>query len=187
MLSKTVRQLPEQKGKKVTRDVRLTFAGNYDTVIREILRNRWAAKVTYQKPDHPLTTRLVYPYVYGETKAGNPAIRIYQWAGQTATELNWKLLRLDRIHSIEPYGQLPTMDPPLYNPNGDGGMSIIYVQAPYGEPWMEPAPYPTTEPETIIRPLPKRYPKEEIPEWLQPKVEIKRRRKKKIVKKGGKK
>lgn len=131
----------------------------FESVVSDILANRRSAKITYQKPDHPLTTRIVYPYVYGLTKAGNPAIRCYQWVGQTATELGWKLFRLDRLSSIEPYEYLPPQAPPLYNNSGDGGMSVIYAQAagyvPYEE--RETPVYQPTDTSTIIPPIPKSY------------------------------
>lgn len=131
----------------------------FESVISDILANRRSAKITYHKPDHPLTTRIVYPYVYGLTKAGNPAIRCYQWVGQTATELGWKLFRLDRLSSIEPYQYLPPEAPPLYNNTGDDGMSVILAQAagyvPYEE--RETPVYEPTDVSSIIPPKPIRY------------------------------
>lgn len=47
--------------------------------------------------------RYIEPYVYGSTTANNPAIRVYQYYGDTKTGTPaWKLLRLDRIEYWEP-------------------------------------------------------------------------------------
>jgi len=83
--------------------------------------------------------RNIETYVYGESKAGNPIIRVYQINGVTETDSpGWKTFRLDRITSWRPYPSFfyqPISERdrsvPAYNQNGDRSMIRIYKQAKF--------------------------------------------------------
>jgi predicted DNA-binding transcriptional regulator YafY len=50
----------------------------------------------------PSGTRVIHPYLYGLTIAGNPAVRAYQEQGKTKTITpGWKIFRLDRIRRVK--------------------------------------------------------------------------------------
>ena len=84
--------------------------------------------------------RFVEPYVLGLSKAGNPILRAYQYAGATDTEQpGWKTFLLDKIRDWDEVGEVPFRTPisdrisnvPKYNPNGDKSMITIYKQAKF--------------------------------------------------------
>ncbi len=83
--------------------------------------------------------RLIEPYVYGESLAGNPIIRVYQLEGVTDTEQpGWKTFRSDKVSSwatTPEYFNSPISDRvagiPKYNANGDNSMIRIYKQAEF--------------------------------------------------------
>ena len=81
----------------------LNEAVNGDEVIKAI-DNRVGVLITYKGEDNEHTgVRYIEPYVYGATTRNNPAIRAYQYYGDTKRGVPaWKLLRLDRIESWEP-------------------------------------------------------------------------------------
>lgn len=74
-----------------------------DDVIKAI-NDRVGVLITYNGEDNEHHgVRYIEPYVYGLTTANNPAIRAYQYYGDTKRGVPaWKLLRLDRIESWEP-------------------------------------------------------------------------------------
>jgi hypothetical protein len=74
-----------------------------DEVIKAI-DNRVGVLIRYSGENNEHTgVRYIEPYVYGSTTANNPAIRAYQYYGDTKTGTPaWKLLRLDRIESWQP-------------------------------------------------------------------------------------
>ena len=84
--------------------------------------------------------RLIQPYAYGLSMAGNEVLRAFQMKGDTLRgEPGWKTFRLDRIVSWKPRKQTFNMPPPMqgyetydYNSNGDGSMSTVDVQAQFG-------------------------------------------------------
>jgi hypothetical protein len=84
--------------------------------------------------------RFIEPYVLGISKAGNPILRAYQYAGVTDTEQpGWKTFLLDKIRDWDEVGEVPFRTPisdrisnvPKYNPNGDRSMITIYKQAKF--------------------------------------------------------
>lgn len=84
--------------------------------------------------------RFIEPYVLGLSKAGNPILRAYQYAGVTDTEQpGWKTFLLDKIRDWDEVGEVPFRTPisdristvPKYNPNGDKSMITIYKQAKF--------------------------------------------------------
>lgn len=85
--------------------------------------------------------RMIQPYAYGITRAGNPCLRAFQMAGDTYRgEPKWKLFRLDRITTWRPRKQTFNVPPPMqgydapeYNRNGDGTMARVMFQASFNE------------------------------------------------------
>ena len=81
--------------------------------------------------------RYIEPYVFGVTKAGNDAIRAYQYWGDTKKGTPaWKLFRLDRIESWEPTGEKFELEPQArgwasqaFNKGGDKSLVKIYTIA----------------------------------------------------------
>lgn len=81
--------------------------------------------------------RLIQPYAYGLTMAGNPVLRAFQISGDTLRgEPAWKFFLLKRIVSWKPRKQTFSTPPPMqgynvpdYNKNGDMSMSVVYAQA----------------------------------------------------------
>ena len=85
--------------------------------------------------------RIIEPYAYGLTKAGNPVLRAYQISGDSLRgKPMWKFFRLDRIIGWKPRKQTFNTPPPMhgytfspdYNENGDKSMSVVYAQANFG-------------------------------------------------------
>jgi predicted DNA-binding transcriptional regulator YafY len=91
----------------------------------------------YEEPDGRYSTRYLESYVLGLSKAGNPIVRAYQYAGDTNTEIGWKTFRLDRIMDWEEMNERPFTNPisdrisgiPKYNRFGDRSMISINKQA----------------------------------------------------------
>lgn len=85
--------------------------------------------------------RLIEPYVYGLSKAGNPVLRAYQYNGDTKRGIpKWKLFRLDRIQSWQSTGRHFNITPREngwnaedYNTNGDGSMSTVLTQVSFDD------------------------------------------------------
>lgn len=94
-------------------------------------------KIRYQEPNGSFSTRYLESYVLGISKAGNPMVRAYQYAGDTNTEIGWKTFRLDRIMDWEEMNERPFTTPisdrvsgiPKYNKLGDRSMIRINKQA----------------------------------------------------------
>lgn len=104
--------------------------------VQEWLKNRHPLLVNYKREDGSHTgVRYIEPYVYGATRANNPAIRAYQYWGDTKKGIpKWKLFRLDRFLSWEVQDDITFNTEPqargwaaeLFNNNGDGSMSMVY-------------------------------------------------------------
>ena len=83
--------------------------------------------------------RLIEPYAYGLSKAGNEVLRAYQYDGDTYRgKPKWKLFRLDRVKSWNPTEQHFNAQPnergwdaPAYNENGDNTMSQVLHQVKF--------------------------------------------------------
>lgn len=104
-----------------------------DEVIKAI-DDRVGVLIRYKGENNEHTgVRYIEPYVYGSTSAGNPAIRAYQYYGDTKRGVPaWKLLRLDRIESWEPTSNKFEIEPQArgwaaeaFNGN-DRSLSSIY-------------------------------------------------------------
>ena len=83
-------------------------------VIKNAIDNRKSLKIFYEPGD-----RLIEPHVLGYSKNQDILLRCFQSEGASASNehQNWKLLRVDKIGSIEPSGS--SFDGPRqgYNPN----------------------------------------------------------------------
>ena len=111
--------------------------------VLDALKNKIDVIINYSDEDdsHP-GKRLIEPYVYGLSKAGNPVIRAYQFNGDTKRGVpKWKLFRLDRITSWTPTQQHFNVEPQAagwaaeaYNKNGDNLMSAVYDAVTVEEP-----------------------------------------------------
>ena len=86
--------------------------------------------------------RLIQPYAYGITCAGNEGLRAFQVSGDSLRgEPRWKIFRLDRITSWRPRKQTFEIPPkeqgydaPEYNRNGDRTLCKVILQAKFDEP-----------------------------------------------------
>ena len=111
-----------------------------DEVI-DAINNRRGVLITYHGEDNEHTgARYIEPYVYGLTTANNPAIRAYQYYGDTKKGAPaWKLLRLDRILSWKPTDNTFDIEPQArgwaaeaFNGN-DKLLPTIYATVELGE------------------------------------------------------
>ncbi len=111
-----------------------------DEVIDAINKRR-GVLITYHGEDNEHTgARYIEPYVYGLTTANNPAIRAYQYYGDTKKGAPaWKLLRLDRVLSWKPTGNTFEIEPQArgwaaeaFNGN-DKLLPTIYATVELGE------------------------------------------------------
>lgn len=110
--------------------------------ISDAIDNHQQILVTY-KPvtkgrEHATGPRLIGVFAYGITKASNPCIRVFEYAGDTATFIpNWKFLRIDSILSWKPTGRIIDELPPSrygeFNPDGDKTMAIVYKVAKFSD------------------------------------------------------
>lgn len=87
--------------------------------------------------EHATGPRLIGVFAYGTTKASNPCIRVFEYAGDSASFVpNWKFLRIDSILSWKDTGQTFDELPPSrygqFNDNGDKTMSMVYKVAKFG-------------------------------------------------------
>ena len=83
--------------------------------------------------------RLIQPYAYGLSMAGNEVIRVFQMSGDSFKgQPGWKTMRLDRITYWHPRKQTFKTPPPMqgynvpnYNDLGDGSMSKVFLLAKF--------------------------------------------------------
>jgi hypothetical protein len=80
--------------------------------------------------------RLIEPYVYGISRAGNSVFRAYQYEGDTFRGIpKWKLFRLDRVTDWQPTDNHFNAQPrergwnaEAYNEHGDNSMTTVLNQ-----------------------------------------------------------
>lgn len=103
--------------------------------IADAIKNKIQVIITYDDGEsNAKGKRLIEPYVYGLSKAGNDVLRAYQYEGDTKRgRPKWKLFRIDRITSWQPTSIHFTNEPNArgwnaqsFNTNGDNGMSTIF-------------------------------------------------------------
>lgn len=81
--------------------------------VSSAIKNRVGVLITYNGENNEHNgVRYIEPYVYGATAKNNPAIRAYQYYGDTKTGVpEWKLFRLDRIQSWQTTDNKFDIDP----------------------------------------------------------------------------
>lgn len=112
--------------------------------VKDAIKNRYKAEIYYYDPDTKGSDRrIIEPVAYGLSKGKNPVVRAFQPMGDTRSESpEWKMFRLDRIRRWKPLKKNKFDEPPgpeyskelqdkKYNPDGDKGMSICYVNADF--------------------------------------------------------
>jgi len=108
--------------------------------VSDVINNHNYVDITYSDEDNNAPgRRLIQPYAYGITMAGNECLRAFQISGDTLRgEPKWKLFLLKRITSWHPRKQTFNIPPPMqgydapdYNRNGDGTMSKVILQAKF--------------------------------------------------------
>ena len=108
--------------------------------ITDAIINHNYVDITYSDEDNNAPgRRLIQPYAYGITMAGNECLRAFQIGGDTLRgEPKWKLFLLKRMTSWHPRKQTFSVPPPMqgyntpdYNSNGDGTMSKVILQAKF--------------------------------------------------------
>ena len=108
--------------------------------IIDAIKKRHRLIITYDdEVHHKVGKRYIEPYVLGTTKAGNKALRAFQYNGDTWRGVpKWKLFRLDRIKSIKD-ANITFYDEPskerwtknLYNDEGDNSLIDIDYQVSF--------------------------------------------------------
>lgn len=95
----------------------------------DIMKPRHKCYIVYQTPNGVQLTRLIEPYVLGQLRSGNYAVRAYQVTGGSNTVgwAAWKIFRLDRILNIRDAGLNTEVAPSGYNPNDRTFRSIVYA------------------------------------------------------------
>ena len=108
--------------------------------VSDVIKGHNYVDITYTDEDSNAPgRRLIQPYAYGLSRAGNEILRAFQIEGDTLRgEPKWKTFRLDRITSWNPRKQTFNIPPPMqgynspdYNSNGDGSMTKIFIQAKF--------------------------------------------------------
>lgn len=108
--------------------------------VSDVINNHNYVDITYSDEDNNAPgRRLIQPYAYGITMAGNECLRAFQISGDTLRgEPKWKLFLLKRITSWHPRKQTFNIPPPMqgynapdYNRDGDGIMSKVILQAKF--------------------------------------------------------
>lgn len=105
------------------------------------INNHNYVDVTYDDGKYHITgKRLIQPYAYGLSKAGNPCLRAFQIEGDTLRgEPKWKTFLISNFTSWRPRRQTFNIPPPMqgyeeapdYNRLGDRSMSTVFLQATF--------------------------------------------------------
>lgn len=98
--------------------------------------------------------RLIEPVALGESLAGNPVLRAWDYEGASHRAFigkkplpSWRLFRLDKIISSKDSGYGFSIQRPGYNPNGDKKMKSVYIKADFSvKPEIEPEKVAPAEP-----------------------------------------
>lgn len=75
--------------------------------VNDAINNKFQVIINYRdEKSRAVEKRLIEPYVYGLSNAGNEVFRAYQYEGDTFRgKPKWKLFRLDRVESWNPTNQ----------------------------------------------------------------------------------
>lgn len=111
--------------------------------IKDAIKKRYKAEIYYYEPGTKGSERrIIEPVAYGLSKGDNPVVRAFQPMGDTRSESpEWKMFRLDRIRKWKPLRNNKFDEPPgpeyphlkdkKYNPDGDKGMNVCYMNADF--------------------------------------------------------
>lgn len=111
--------------------------------IKDAIKKRYKAEIYYYEPGTKGSERrVIEPVAYGLSKGDNPVVRAFQPMGDTRSESpEWKMFRLDRIRKWKPLRNNKFDEPPgpeyphlkdkKYNPDGDKGMNVCYMNADF--------------------------------------------------------
>lgn len=117
----------------------LNEAVNSNNVTNAIQDRRYV-EIMYSDEDNSAPgKRLIQPYAYGVSTAGNALLRAFQVSGDSLRgRPHWKTFRLDRVTSWKPRKQQFNTPPPMqgykvadYNSNGDESMAQVYLQVSF--------------------------------------------------------
>lgn len=113
------------------------------TQVKDAIKKRYKAEIYYYDENTKGSKRrIIEPVAYGLSKGHNPVVRAFQPMGDTRSIApEWKMFRLDRIRKWKPLRNNRFEEPPgpeypdlqdkKYNPNGDKGMSVCYMNADF--------------------------------------------------------
>ena len=102
--------------------------------VNDSINNKVQVIITYSdEKNRAPERRLIEPYAYGRSKAGNSVFRAFQYEGDTFRGIpKWKLFRLDRVTSWTPTENHFNADPKerkwsqiAYNEQGDNSMATV--------------------------------------------------------------
>lgn len=106
--------------------------------VTDAIDNRYRVLIDYSDAENNAPgQRLIEPYVLGITRAGNLALRSYQYQGASLRGIpKWKLFRIDRITKWRPlknskFDLQPRdqgFDAPAYNETGDNSLVSVIDQ-----------------------------------------------------------
>lgn len=110
--------------------------------ISDAINNQYCVLIKYddETKKHQTGARLIEPFVYGLSSAGNEVIRAFQYYGATRRGVpKYKMFRTDRILSWVPKKDLHFFAEPKklaqtnisYNENGDKSMNMIFAQVKF--------------------------------------------------------
>lgn len=113
------------------------------TQVKDAIKRRYKAEIYYYDENTKGSKRrIIEPVAYGLSKGHNPVVRAFQPMGDTRSIApEWKMFRLDRIRKWKPLRNNRFEEPPgpeypdlqdkKYNPDGDKGMSVCYMNADF--------------------------------------------------------
>lgn len=110
--------------------------------VNDAIANKYRVIINYSDVDNNAPKkRIIEPYAYGLSKAGNAVFRAFQYEGDTLRgKPKWKLFRLDRVMSWQPTEQFFNAPPnesgwssERYNINGDGSMATVMSQVHFDD------------------------------------------------------
>lgn len=109
--------------------------------VMDAIDNRYRVLIDYSDAENNAPgQRLIEPYALGITRAGNLALRSYQYQGASLRGIpKWKLFRLDRITKWRPlknskFNLQPKdqgFDAPAYNEIGDNSLASVIDQVKF--------------------------------------------------------
>ncbi len=118
--------------------------------VNDAIDNKIQVIITYSdEKNRAPEKRLIEPYAYGRSKAGNSVFRAFQYDGDTFRgKPKWKLFRLDRVTSWNPTENHFNSEPKerqwtdkAYNENGDNSMATVLNMVKFDYDQISDNPY----------------------------------------------